>query len=89
MAQIVDVHHPNVRATLIEEAISRFYFVRSLDGMRKPPSTSELIDWIGALVKGGIKEDELTNALPFMGALVKKEQDEAMLKRVLRRITNA
>ena len=88
MARIVDVHHPNVRSTLIEEAISRFYFVRSLDGMRKPPSTSELIDWIGALVKGGIKEDELTNALPFMGALVKKEQDEAMLKRVLRRVTN-
>ena len=56
MAQIVDVHHPNVRATLIEEAISRFYFVRSLDGMRKPPSTSELIDWIGAKLREVLKK---------------------------------
>ena len=89
MAEIVNVHHPEVRKTLVEEAIARFYFVRGLDGMRKPPSTSELIDWIGALVKGGISEDEITNTLPFMGALVKKEQDEAMLKRVLKRLTRS
>ena len=89
MAEIVNVHHPEVRKTLVEEAIARFYFVRGLDGMRKPPSTSELIDWIGALVKGGISEAEITNTLPFMGALVKKEQDEVMLKRVLKRLTRS
>ena len=86
MAKIVAVHHPDVRQSLVEEAIARFYFVRSMDGLRKPPSTSELIDWIGALIKGGITEDELTNTLPFRGALIKKEQDEAVLKRMLKRL---
>lgn len=88
MAQIVKVHHPDVRQALVDEAIARFYFVRSMDGLRKPPSTSELIDWIGALVKGGVSEEELTNTLPFRGALVKKEQDEAVLSRVLKRLRN-
>lgn len=88
MGQIVKVHHPDVRQALVDEAIARFYFVRSMDGLRKPPSTSELIDWIGALVKGGVSEEELTNTLPFRGALVKKEQDEAVLSRVLKRLRN-
>ena len=88
MAEIVKVHHPKVRQSLVDEAIARFYFVRSMEGLRKPPSTSELIDWIGALIKAGISEDELTNTLPFSGALIKKEQDEAMLKRVLQRLVN-
>ena len=87
MAKIVEVHHPNVKQTLIEEAIARFYYVRSIDGLRKAPSTSELIDWIGALIRGGISEDELTNRLPYSGTLIKKEQDEELLRRITKKFS--
>ena len=85
MSKIVEVHHPNVKQTLIEEAIARFYYVRSIDGLRKAPSTSELIDWIGALIRGGISEDELTDRLPYSGTLIKKEQDEQLLRRITKK----
>lgn len=82
MARIVAVHHPNVRRALIDEAIARFYWLRSLPELRKRPSTSELIDWIGALVKGGVSEEELADRIPFLGALIKKEQDvDAVMRR--------
>ena len=87
MSKIVKVHHPNVKQTLIEEAIARFYYVRSIDGLRKAPSTSELIDWIGALIRGGISEDELTERLPYSGTLIKKEQDEQLLRRITKKFS--
>jgi MoxR-like ATPase len=81
MARIVGVHHPQVRSTLLEEALARFYWLRSLPELRKRPSTSELIDWIGALVKGGVSEQELTDRVPYLGALIKKEQDVDAVRR--------
>ncbi len=81
MARIVAVHHPHVRQTLLDEALARFYWLRTLPELRKRPSTSELIDWIGALVKGGIAEDELTARVPFLGTLIKKEQDLDAVRR--------
>tara|TARA_B100001093_G_scaffold502657_1_gene555936 strand:- start:479 stop:1330 length:852 start_codon:yes stop_codon:yes gene_type:complete len=81
MADIVKVHHPTVKQTLIEEAIARFYWLRNIPDLRKAPSTSELIDWISALVKGGVTEDELANRVPFLGTLLKKEQDLDTLER--------
>ncbi|MEE2643895.1 MAG: MoxR family ATPase [Myxococcota bacterium] len=81
MAEIVAVHHPEVRARLIEETIARFYWVRSLDGLRKPPSTSELIDWIGALIRGGVEVESLSERIPYLGTLLKKEQDFERLRR--------
>ncbi len=75
MARIVAVHHPSVRQTLVDEAIARFYWLRDLPDLRKKPSTSELVDWIGALVAGGLDPDTLTERLPYLGALLKKEQD--------------
>jgi MoxR-like ATPase len=81
MARIVKVHHPDVRETLVQEAIARFYWLRGIPDLRKAPSTSELIDWIGALVKGGISEQSLSDRVPYLGTLVKKEQDLETLKR--------
>ena len=53
-----------------------------LRSLRKKPSTSELIDWLQALVAGGISAEQLATALPFLGVLLKKESDvEAMLKK--------
>ena len=81
MGRIIDVHHPDLRADLARQCIARFYKLRKVASLRKPPSTSELIDWIGALVAGGIPEETLRKQLPFLGTLVKHEED---LQRVQR-----
>ncbi|MSP72780.1 MAG: MoxR family ATPase [Myxococcales bacterium] len=75
MARIVKVHHPKVRQVLLDEAMARFYWLRNLPELRKRPSTSELIDWLGALIRGGLDESELSARIPFLGTLLKKEQD--------------
>jgi MoxR-like ATPase len=85
MASIVKVHHPAVRQTLVEEAIARFYWLRGLPDLRKAPSTSELIDWIGALEKGGVDLEIITDRVPYLGALLKKEQDLESLQRHMHR----
>ena len=59
----------------MKQAMQVFYDIRSLRDMRKKPSTSELIDWINALQIGGISADELRAKLPFLGVVVKKDED--------------
>jgi MoxR-like ATPase len=82
MARIVRVHHPTVRQTLLDEALARFYWLRTLPELRKKPSTSELIDWLGALLRGGLDEETLAARIPYLGTLLKKEQDvEAVTRR--------
>lgn len=83
MAEIVKVHHPDVERRLIEEAISRFYWIRGLNEVRKPPATSELVDWISALVKGGMSVATITDRIPFLGTLIKKERDLVATQRAL------
>ena len=75
MSRIVDVHHPDLDSALMEQALSAFFAVRGMDRIRKPPSTSELVDWIAMLQVAGIETVELTEATPFLGTLLKKEQD--------------
>ncbi|MGA9525792.1 MAG: MoxR family ATPase [Myxococcaceae bacterium] len=75
MRRIVEVHHPGIEAALTQQAIEIFYELRSFQRLRKRPSTSELIDWIGALRAAGIDPKALERELPFIGALLKKEQD--------------
>ena len=84
MHEIVAVHHPTIEQALIARCMARFYWLREIEGIRKKPSTSELIDWIGALVRAGIDADALEGQLPFVGALLKKEQDLETLTRSLR-----
>jgi len=75
MQRIVDVHHPSLDASLAEQAVACFYRLREVSGLRKRPSTSELIDWIAVLRASGVSSVQLDETLPFLGTLVKKEQD--------------
>ncbi|HUT76513.1 MAG TPA: MoxR family ATPase [Polyangia bacterium] len=75
MAEIVRVHHPRLAKKLLEQCLEKFYWVRGLEGLRKRPSTSELIDWIGALVAAGIPPETVAREIPFLGTLIKKPED--------------
>jgi MoxR-like ATPase len=77
MQRVVAVHHPDLGDQLAEQAIQAFYAIRDMRGLRKRPSTSELIDWIAVLRKAGVGTVKLEAALPFLGTLLKKEQDVA------------
>ncbi len=79
MERIVRVHHPRLEASLTEQALDVFYQLRDLTRLRKRPSTSELVDWLAVLKSAGVKELKLDEALPFVGALLKREQDLLVL----------
>lgn len=82
MRQIVQVHHPDAPQSLLTDALAKFFQVRNLPGVRKRPSTSELVDWIAVLMAAGyttVGADQSTE-LPFAGTLLKKEQDLALLR---------
>lgn len=85
MTDIIAVHHPNLEDTLLEQALVKFYWLRAQPEVRKKPSTSELIDWISAMKRGGIAVERLENELPFLGVLLKKEQDLYAVGRELQR----
>jgi MoxR-like ATPase len=75
MEKIVRVHYPEIQSNLLQKALQTFYSLREIDEFRKKPSTSELIDWIKALVAGGIPPDKVSKEIPFIGTLLKKEID--------------
>jgi MoxR-like ATPase len=77
MQRIVRVHHPKLEEGLASQAMNVFFEIRSMKNLRKRPSTSELIDWIAALQAAGVDNVKLERSLPFLGALLKKEQDLA------------
>jgi MoxR-like ATPase len=80
MRDIVRVHHPDVEEKLLSTCLVRFYWLRKQPDIRKRPSTSELIDWIGALRRAGIPIERLEAEMPFVGLLLKKEADvEALI----------
>ena len=81
MRAIVDAHLPTLEQHLIEVALDRFYALRRADGLRKRPSTSELLDWLVVLTRAGVSADVVARALPFPGILLKQEAD---LERVAR-----
>ncbi len=81
MEQIVRVHHPNVEENLLKDAMDTFYGIRELHDIRKKPSTSELIDWINALQIAGIPAEEIKKRLPFIGVVVKKDEDLEIIRR--------
>ena len=88
MQSIVDVHYPNIKQDLVKEALEIFFDVRKVPGLKKKPSTSELIDWLKLLMADDIPEEILTNRdttkaiPPLYGALVKNEQDVQLLERL-------
>ncbi|MBL4685256.1 MAG: MoxR family ATPase [Nannocystaceae bacterium] len=86
MERIVAVHHPDLDDQLLAAALEAFYRLRRVDGLRKPPSTSELVDWVSALRHSGIDPAKLLGAgLPFIGTLLKKEQDVELVGRKMGR----
>ena len=88
MQEIVDVHYPKIKEDLVKEALEIFFDVRKVPGLKKKPSTSELIDWLKLLMADDIPEEILTNRdttkaiPPLYGALVKNEQDVQLLERL-------
>ncbi|MFT7219461.1 MAG: MoxR-like ATPase [Candidatus Azotimanducaceae bacterium] len=88
MADIIAVHHPDIKKDLVKEAMEIFFDVRKVPGLKKKPSTSELIDWLKLLMADDIPEEILTNRdtskaiPPLYGALVKNEQDVQLLERL-------
>lgn len=75
MEEIIKTHYPDVEENLMQQAMDIFYDIRSMRDIRKKPSTSELIDWINALQIGGIPADVLRSKMPFLGVVVKKDED--------------
>ena len=88
MQRIVDVHFPGLKRDLLREALSLFYEVREIPGLKKRPSTSELLDWIKLLVVEDVSPETLRAkdprklTLPLHGALLKNEQDVMLFERL-------
>ncbi len=91
LEEIVGVHYPDLGRKLMDNALTLFYSVREIDGLKKKPSTSELIDWIkllaaDRLAAGELPETDLEENLPpYSGALIKNEADYEMLEMMRRR----
>ncbi len=88
MERIVDVHFPNLRRDLLREALTVFYQVREVPGLKKRPSTSELLDWLKLLMVEDLPaevlraKDAKTSIPPMYGALLKNEQDVHLFERL-------
>ncbi len=81
MEEIVNVHFENLDENLLKYAMDTFYWIRSIKGVRKKPSTSELIDWLQALIIGGIDPEAIRKELPYLGVLIKKDEDVDIIKK--------
>ena len=75
MKRIVRVHHPKLEQETVDQAVVAFYELRAVPRLRKRPSTSELVDWLTVLRRAGVGKERLVKELPFLGVLLKKEQD--------------
>jgi len=88
MQEIIDVHYPDIQKTLVREALNIFYEVRDVPGLKKKPSTSELLDWLKLLMVDDISPEVLRNKdpkkliPPLHGALLKNEQDVHLFERL-------
>ncbi len=89
MAQIVDVHFPDLKKALLQEALEAFYKIRETPGLRKKPSTSELLDWIKLLLAEDVPPEALrpenarSSIPPLYGALLKNEQDVHLFEQLV------
>jgi MoxR-like ATPase len=81
MRKIISVHLPGLGQELVDVALRRFYGIRKNENLRKPPSTSELLDWLLVLSKAGVPTSAIARGIPFVGVLVKQEQDLAVIAR--------
>ena len=84
MESILRVHFGDLDGRLIRQALAAFYWLRELRGIEKKPSTSELVDWLRALIAGGVDPLRLEKEIPFAGVLLKKDKDLRTLQRARR-----
>ena len=84
MADIVRVHYPDLDEKLLTQVLEAFYKIRQLPQIKKKPSTSEIIDWIQALQHGGVDVSRIGKEVPYLGVLLKKNEDMDALRRVWR-----
>ena len=81
MAEIVNVHFQDLDQHLLDQVLEAFYRIRSLPQIKKKPSTSEIIDWIQALIHGGYDPDRVVAEVPYLGVLLKKNEDIDALRK--------
>ena len=81
MAEIVRVHFPSLDEALLTQVLEAFYRIRQLPSIKKKPSTSEIIDWIQALQHGGVDVSRIGKEVPYLGVLLKKNEDMDALRR--------
>ncbi len=84
MQEIINVHFDNLEKTLLQQVLDTFYWIREMYNIQKKPSTSEVIDWIQALVIGGVSPEKIRETVPFAGVLLKKNEDIDTLNRHIR-----
>ena len=84
MEEILRVHFDKLDQKLISQALVAFYWLRDLRDIEKKPSTSELVDWLRAMIAGGIDPDDIVDQMPFAGVLLKKDKDLQTLQKNLR-----
>ena len=83
MEEIVRVHFDQLDEALLQQTLDAFYRIREMDDIEKKPSTSELVDWIHALMLSGIPQEDILKKIPFAGVLLKKDRDlEALRNRL-------
>ena len=82
MEEIIKVHYGNIDKKLVANALEAFYKIREMKDLQKRPSTSELLDWIQALMISGVKINDLYEEMPFLGVLLKKNQDMDMFNEI-------
>ena len=84
MAQIVRVHYPDLDQRLLTQVLEAFYRIRQLPQVKKKPSTSEILDWLQALTWGGVDPARVVKEVPYLGVLLKKNEDMDTMRRVWR-----
>ena len=80
MEEIVRVHFDQLDEALLQQTLDAFYRIREMDDIEKKPSTSELVDWIHALMLSGIPQEDILKKIPFAGVLLKKDRDLEVLR---------
>ena len=89
MSSIIDVHFPGIKKRLVSEALATFYRMRDVPGLKKKPSTSELLDWLKLLMVEDMSPDALRSKdskqliPPLHGALLKNEQDVHLFEQLI------
>lgn len=81
MEEIVRTHVPNIEETMLKNAMDTFYEIRTYSQLRKKPATSELIDWLNAMMIGGVDPAIIKQELPLVGVLIKKDEDLEVVRR--------